>query len=226
MNSSIIIDDIRRRSIRVQRDQILEQIKREEEIEALTIPKRFILEAEERAKERVSDQSWKKNFFLAILYLISGFLIIKFTRSLTATPSPPPPVSTSVPEPIPEPEGKKNVRFNLKSPEPIPESEYEPEEYEPNKLELLMRDYPKTWRDFSSKFTADWLMSDVSGKMQFDFFDEDGMVAVDYDPGDFFKFPNSLTNDEIQFQNMIYDRDLKRTICEEKNIEYREITID
>lgn len=221
MNSSIIIDDIRRRSIRVQRDQILEQIKREEEIEALTIPKRFIFEAEERAKERINEQGWKKNFFLAILFLISGFLIIKFTRSLTAT-APSPSISEPQPESQPEPENKKNVRFNLKSPEP----EYDPEDYEPNKLELLMRDYPKKWRVFSSKFTAEWLVSDVSGDMQFDFFDEEGMVAVDYDPRDFFKFPNSLTNDEIQFQNMIYDKDLKRSICEERNIEYKEITMD
>lgn len=220
MNSSVIIDDIRKRSIRVQRDQILEQIRREEEIDNMSIPKRFILEAEERARERIQGQGWKKTLFLSLVVLVGGFLLIKFLRGMNPISSSPPPRKICMEMEIQTEEdisSKKTVRF-----EEDPEEEFSTEI---NKFERLMEEFPTNWKNFYQNFSPEGMISDITGNLHFDFYDEENKIGVDFDPEDFFQFPNSLTNDEIRFQNMIYDKKIKRAYCEEKGIEYYEFTL-
>jgi hypothetical protein len=220
----VIIDDIRRRSIRVQRDQFLEQIRREEEIDNMSISKRFILEAEERARERINDQGWKKTFFFSLLVLVGGVLFVillrKNNRDTTLQNLPKiGKMETEIQTEETTPPLKKNVRFE--------ETRDLPDETDERGyvLSRLMEEFPTNWRDFTPDLGPENLVSDLSGNLVFNFYDEEKRVAVDFDPEDFFQFPNSITNDEIRFQNMIYDKKLKRSFCEENGIDYYELSL-
>jgi hypothetical protein len=201
MNSSIFINDFRRRSIRVERDKILEQLRMEEEMENMSIPKRFIFEAEERARERVEGQRWKRILLLVLFFGIGGFIIFKVFRRASRIPR-----ATRVEMEV-QTETKKTVSFRE------------------DRRDLLRGEYPDSWETFVEHHSPEWLVSDITGGMQFDFYNEDENVAVDIVPGDFYKFPNSVTNDEIRFQNMIYDKKLKRQLCEEYGVDYVELTL-
>jgi hypothetical protein len=222
MFSSVIADDIRKRSIRVQRDQILDQLRREEEIDNMSIPKRFILEAEERARERVNDQGWKKTFIVSLIVLVGGGLFIFFLRRFNKEQQ-----QTPIPKMLSEmeiqtddsPQNKKNVRFET-------ENDGEKEEDEKgDKMSRLMEEFPNSWRNFILDYSPEGLVSDLTGSLVFDFYDEESLLLVDFDPEDFFQFPNSITNDEIRFKNMIYDKKLKRKYCEDSGIEYYEFKL-
>lgn len=185
----------------------------------MSIPKRFILEAEERARERIEGQGWKKTLFLTLVILIGGFIFIKVLRAVN---HPPPPIPVSrlssraeIEIQTDDTSLKKTVRFE----------EDETSNEVVNKLERLMEEFPDSWRDFSADLGPEDLISDITGRLTFDFYDEDHNLAVDFAPEDFFQFPNSITNDEIRFQNMIYDKKVKRGYCEEMGIEYYEFTL-
>lgn len=225
MNSTVIIDDIRKRSIRVQRDQYIEQIRREEEIDAMSIPRRFILEAEERARERIQEQGWKKTLFMTLVILVGGFLLVRFLRNTNQPPHPPPKTQlnsrTEIEIRTDDTPPKKTVWFS--------QTEVDEDvgggDGGRDKLTRLIEEFPDSWRGFVPNHSPDDLISDLTENPGFDFYDEAGGVAVDFDPEDFFQFPNSITNDEIRFQNMIYDKTVKRTYCEKANIEYYELTL-
>lgn len=94
MNTSIIIDDIRKRSIRVQRDKILDRIRQEEEIAEAALPRRIILEAEEKAKQKILIQGWKKTACMVAMFLGAGYIIyrlLNIQKKILAPKKPPVP---------------------------------------------------------------------------------------------------------------------------------------
>lgn len=203
MMTSIIMDDIRKRSIRIQRDQILERIKQEEDFQNLSFPKQLIIEAEERARERVEGQSWKKYFIMLLIMTGIGYIIFKFTRNNVPVSQPSPPSE------------KKSVKFN-------PEMTIRE-----ISMTRLRKEYPDTWKGFKSKESPAWLVSNLSGKLSFEYFNPELGVAIDVVMREDLSFPSKkYKDDEIKFENFIYDIELKKTECKARNIQYLSWVID
>jgi hypothetical protein len=201
MNSSIFADDIRRRTIRVERDKILNQMRREEEMENMSIPKRFIHEAEERARDRINARRWRGWFALFLLIAVGVFVGFKYFRTLKTRPA----------------NIKREIMIQTETPKTVSFREDTPN--------ALKKEFPDTHDEFVRNHSPEWLVSNLSGKMQFDYYHEEERKAVDLVPGDFYVFPNSLTDDEIRFQNMIYDKKVKKELCEERGIDYIELDL-
>lgn len=190
--STIIADDIRKRSIRLQRDVILERIRQEEEISNASIPKRFIIDAEEKARERVESQTWKK--YMIVLLLVGSILWMGFR------------ILYHHGKPIPS----KKVRFNID-----------------RRMELLKKEFPTDWKSFHRNGGPDWLISDITGKMSFEFFNPELQVGVDVVEREDLVFPSSkYEGDEIKFQNSVYNMDLKQRLCTENSFTYRVLRLD
>lgn len=201
MMTSIIMDDIRKRSIRIQRDQMLERIRQEEEYQNLTLPKQLIIEVEERARERVEGQSWKKYFIMILLIGVLAYIIFKFTKN-----------ESSSTHQIPE---KKSVKFNPNT------------TIRENTLKRIRKMYPDDWRGFQNKQSPPWLVSNISGKLSFEYFNPELGVAIDVVMRDDLSFPSKKYNDdEIKFENFIYDIELKKTECNSRNIKYFSWVVD
>lgn len=202
--TSIIMDDIRKRSIRIQRDQILERIKQEEEFQNLSLPKQLIIEAEERARERIDGQSWKKYFIMVLIMTGIGYIIFKFTRN--NVPVSPPPQHSSE---------KKTVKFN-------PEMTIRE-----ISTARLRKEYPDAWKGFKNKESPTWLVSNLSGKLSFEYFNPELGVAIDVVMREDLSFPSKkYKDDEIKFENFIYDIELKKTECKARNIQYLSWVVD
>lgn len=212
MNSSIIIDDIRRRSIRLQRDQILERIRQEEDFYEQPLPKRIIIEAEERAKDRISSSGWKKTMFIIFLFISIGYIIFKFmlinsTTEVRIPPRQPRMVTTEIQ--TESPLERKAVRFELDS-----------------HLEKLKNEFPSDWRGFENGFSREWLRSPISGPLVIRYYHPDMNLAVDVFHNDMLEYPNQYHETVEQFENFIFEKNLKMSLCEENGIQYQEIFID
>lgn len=222
MNTSIIIDDIRKRSIRLQREQLLEQLKHEEDFESMTIPKRIILEAEERAKERVSSQGWKKTVLFTLFLIGLGYLLYKYIardngkQPMIIKPPKPELVSMSIQteEDIEEPvvNEPKRVSFQLFDKE----------------VEFARHVKSRELRTFYKRnFTEDWLVNKSTGKpMTFDFYNDNEDHAIDIISREMLIYPNDMFETQEDFEMSIYERELKKQLCRQRSIEYEIIVAD
>jgi hypothetical protein len=215
MNSSIIIDDIRKRSIRVQRDQILERLRHEEDLYDQPLPKRIIIEAEERAKERVSSSGWKKTFIFILLFLSMGYIVFRFMMISAKEPQHEVPIprhprmiTTEIQTDSP-PNERKSIRFDIDE-----------------RFEKLKEEYPHDWKEFENDFQEEWLRSPISGPLFIQYYHPELKVAVDVLNGDMLEFPNDYHKTVEQFENFIFEKSLKTKLCEENDIQYRELIID
>lgn len=172
--SSIIFDDIRKRSIRLQRDLILNQIRQDEDLGMTNIPRRIIMEVEERARETVESNAWKRYF---VLFIIISAVVYGLYRLMNIL----------------------NARFSQYS------------------LQTL---FPNTHQGFVKDTGPDWLVSDLTGTMSFSFFNEKTGEAIDYITSDDNKFPSARYRNEIDFQNAIYNRAMKKELCEKHEVSY------
>jgi len=213
MNSSIIIDDIRKRSIRVQREQILERIRNEEDFYDQPLPRRIIQEAEERAKERVSSSGWKKTIIIILLFLAMGYIVF---RSMMLSAKEPVYAPVQIPRMITTeiqtdetPVERKNIRFDLDE-----------------RFEKLKEVYPHTWKEFEMDFQEEWLRSPISGLLVVRYYHPELRVAVDVLYSDMLEFPNRYHKTVEQFENFIFEKSLKTKLCEENGIQYKELIID
>lgn len=173
--TSIIHEDIRKRSIRLQRDQILSQMRQEEEYGFTSIPRRLIMEVEERARESVDSNSWKR---YAVLLIITGAIIYGLYKIV------------------------KLANASYKS---------------SFSIESL---FPISHGGFIKNTGPDWLMSDISGKLTFSYFNPDTREAVDYITSEDNKFPSSRYSTEEDFQTAIYNRAQKKELCETNEVTY------
>lgn len=216
MNSSIIIDDIRKRSIRVQRDQMIERLKQEEEFFETSVPKRIIMEAEERAREKVQSQGWKKTFVFVVFMIACAYLIFRYIKTnmgvkpqvqkqkkkmMITTEIQTDPVETPVPE-------KRAVKFSIDE-----------------KMERIKLAYPDTWKEFERNVKFPWLRSPISGPMFVDFYLEDERLAIDVIHNDMLEYPNIYHTTEEQFENYVYERKLKMDQCQENDVSFMEMFI-
>ena len=232
MNTSIIIDDIRKRSIKIQRDKILEKIRQEEELEATTLPRRIILEAEERAKEKIALQGWKRNLSFLVIFLGAGYAIY---RILIAGRQ-----KLSNRKPVPKP---LSASFAIQTENTVEEEEFDnrtrklakvtfdidnidstsPDDKEMEKLKI---DYPKHWRGFERDYEPDWLRSNVTGQMKFGFYNKELRIAIDMITSEMLQYPNDHFSTQEDFENSIYDRQLKKDLSEHHSITYKIINLD
>lgn len=212
MNSSIIIDDIRRRSIRLQRDQFLDRIRQEEDFYEQPLPKRIIIEAEERAKDRISSSGWKKMMFVIFLFIAIGYIIFK---SMLNNSTPEVRIPTRAPRMVTteiqtdSPLEKKAVRFEID-----------------NHLEKLKDEFPTEWRSFETNFRREWLRSPISGLLTIHYYNSEMNLVVDVFHNDMLVYPNQYHETVEQFENFIFEKNLKMRLCEENGIQYQEIFID
>jgi hypothetical protein len=213
MNSSIIINDIRKRSIRLQREQILDDIRREEEYYEAPLPKRIIIEAEERAKEKTNSHSWKKSLLLTLFIGLSFYLVFRFMiQNVSAPPPPklkPKPLSATIAIQTDQAEVSSRVSFQVDE-----------------KLERLREEFKQDWKYFERDVRLPWLKSPISGPMFFDFYSPELKMAVDVLNNDMLEYPNTYHDTEEQFENFVYERKLKMDLCSEREIEYQELTIE
>lgn len=206
MNSTMIMDDIRRRSIKLQRDRILETIRREEEWGDMSIPRRIIMDAELRAVERVESQGWKRNTTVVILVVAVVWLSIRWLHTKHATPWV-----------LEAPGQTTGVEIETQTDYPPPKTV----RFTREPIDMLREDYPQLWRGFVEGYSPPWLISEVSGKLAFDFYHPDEAIAVDYIDPSSNSFPNAIVgDDEIRFQNMIYDRACKLRLSREHGVDY------
>lgn len=205
MNSSIIISDIRKRSIRLQREQILENVRQEEALYDMPLSQRLINEAEERAREKTDSQSWKKSFMLFLFFLGCMYILYRLLKTdIRKELRPPKMVTTSIQTDSPDP--IRQVRFT-----------------EDPKLERLKQEYPREWKNFDRDQTIEWLRSPITGPLLVDFLYERHGLAVDVINNDILEYPNNYHKTEEQFENFIYERELKNRLCSENGIEYNEL---
>lgn len=210
MNTSIIIDDIRKRSVRLQRDKILEQIRQEEDMEAMSIPKQIILEVEERAKERVNSQGWKKTALFTVFLGAVAYLVYKY-------------VSREIKPRLIEHIRPELVSMSIQTDTPD-------EDVTPRKVCFQLYDkedeFYKTYPDtniecYVKNYTSEWLINKSSGsEMIIDFMDLEGGHAVDFIPKDMLKYPNDKFDNQDDFELSIYERELKRELCARRSIKY------
>lgn len=172
--SSIIFDDIRKRSIRVQRDQILSQIRQDEDLGMTSIPRRIIMEVEERARETVESNTWKRYLLLFIIITSVIYGMYRLVNTL-------------------------NAKFSQYS------------------LQSL---FPNTYQGFTKSTGPDWLVSDLTGSMNFSFFNDKTGEAIDYITSDDNRFPSNKYRNEVDFQNAIYNRAMKKDLCEKNEVSY------
>lgn len=172
--SSIIHEDIRKRSIRIQRDQILNQLRQDEDLAMTSIPRRIIMEVEDRAREAVDSNSWKRYF---IMFIIAASVVYGLYRLINIL----------------------NARM----------SEFS-----------LQNIFPKTHAGFVRNGGPDWLVSEITGSMTFDYFNEKTGEAIDFITSDDNRFPSPKYKNEIDFQNAIYNRAMKKELCEKHEVSY------
>lgn len=233
MNTSIIIDDIRKRSIRVQRDKILDRIRQEEEIAEAALPRRIILEAEEKAKQKILIQGWKKTACMVILGLGVSYVIYRLlAMQQQKKPERKPPVikrNLSIQTEMvneqddndEEKPNRKTVKFEIDGDE---------EEVGDAKLEKLQTMYPKLWKTFERDSGPEWLVSNLTGgKMAFDFYSEEMSTGIDMISSDMLQYPGPSTvhfETQEDFENSIYNRKLKEELCEDNSLVYKLINLD
>lgn len=221
MNSSIIINDIRKRSIRLQREQILENIRREEDYYEAPLPQRIIIEAEERAREKTNSHSWKKTALLTLFIGICFYLVFRFMSQATSLPQP------LLPKQPIKPRLKPSVSISIQtdtpeSPGPVQKVSFQLDE----KLERLKEEYlGGDWREFDRDVYPTWLKSPISGPMGFDFYASELKIAIDVLYNDMLGYPNCYHKTEEQFENFIYERKIKMDLCSERGIEYQELAM-
>jgi hypothetical protein len=214
MNSSVIINDIRKRSIRLQRDHILESIRNEEQFFETPLPKRIIIEAEERAREKTDSHSWKKTTFLVIFIGLCFYLLFRFMSQGI-----PPPIQVSKRK-IPPLSSTIAIQTESQPSPSTPRLTFNIDE----KLERLKREYSHSWK-FEKDFQPSWLTSPISGQMTIDFYNPDETLALDIIKNDMLEYPNPYHNSEEEFENFIYDRKLKLDLCKDRGIDYQELLI-
>jgi hypothetical protein len=216
MNSSIIINDIRKRSIRLQREQILENIRREEEYYEAPLPQRIIIEAEERAKEKTNSHSWKKTALLTLFIGICFYIVFRFMSKATAPP-------TILEPPFPKPRLKPSVAIAIQTDDtPSQKVSFQLDE----KLERLKEEFMGgDWKEFDRDVYPTWLKSPISGPMGFDFYSSELKIAIDVLYNDMLEYPNCYHKTEEQFENFIYERKIKMDLCSERGIEYQELAM-
>ena len=236
MNTSIIIDDIRKRSIKIQRDKILEKIRQEEELEATTLPRRIILEAEERAKEKIALQGWKRNLSFLVIFLGAGYAIYRILiagrQKLSNRKPVPKPLSASfaiqtentVEEEDEEEEFDNHTRKPAKVTFDI--DNIDSKSHGDKEMEKLKIDYPKHWRGFERDYEPDWLRSNVTGQMKFGFYNKELRIAIDMITSEMLQYPNDHFSTQEDFENSIYDRQLKKDLSEHHSITYKIVNID
>lgn len=133
------------------------------------------MEVEERAKESVESNSWKR---YTLLVLISAAIIYGLYKIINM------------------------ANNSLKS---------------SYSIESL---FPNSHQGFVKDSSPDWLVSGVSGEMSFSYFNPKTMEAVDYVTSDDNKFPSPKFISEEEFQNSIYNRSVKKDLCEERGVTY------
>jgi hypothetical protein len=215
MNSSVIINDIRKRSIRLQRDHILDSIRNEEQFYETPLPQRIIIEAEERAREKTDSHSWKKTAFMVVFIGLSFYLIFRF-------------MSQSIPPPLTAPKRKlpklsTTIAVQTDqdlSPTPTTRLTFHMDE----KLEKLKTEYSHTWK-FERDYQPSWLLSPISGLMTIDFYNPDDNLCLDVIRYDMLAYPNSYHDSEETFENFIYERKLKAELCHKQGLDYQELVI-
>ena len=230
MNTSIIIDDIRKRSIKIQRDKILEKIRQEEELEATTLPRKIIMEAEERAREKIALQGWKRNLSFIAIFLGAGYIIYRILmtgrQKLSRKKTPPVTSSFAIQTETVEEEKEENdvkpkpsrVTFNVE-----PKDE---EESLPREIRKLKTDYPRHWKGFQPNYEFPWLTSNVTGQMKFDFYNSDLKIGIDMITAEMLEYPNVHFTTQEDFENSVYDRQLKLELSDDHSITYKVINLD
>lgn len=216
MNTSIIIDDIRRRSIRVQRDKILERIRQEEEIATTTLPRKIIREAEERARERVALQGWKRHLAFIAVILGVGYVIYRIlgNRQRLVRPRVKSTSFAIQTEGIDENTGNAKRAVSFES-----EKDW--------KLERFKLEHPMTWKQFERDGQPDWLVSDVSGRLSFDFFNTELKLAIDVINKDMLRFPSpGYFETQEEFENSVYNRKLKSELSSANSFSYKTIVVN
>lgn len=232
MNTSIIIDDIRKRSIKIQRDKILEKIRQEEELEAVTLPRKIIQEAEERAKEKIALQGWKRNLSFVVIFLGAGYAIYRILMAGKQKLNPrKPPSSTSFAiqtETILDDDDdveydarektvindeRKTIKFNIPK-------------IKDRETEKLKTVYPKHWKEFERDYEPPWLVSRVSGQMSFGFYHSGLKIGIDMITSEMLEFPNKHFSTQEDFENSIYDRQLKTELSEDYSVTYKIVNLD
>jgi hypothetical protein len=244
MNSAIIIEDIKKRSYRLQREQFLRQLKQdEEEAGEQYFPKRILEEAEENVSRKHADQGWKRYTVVGALFLGSAYIIYRLIILLTPNPkskrftlraSKPredeikPPTSENKEEeeerqgkPEPRPRGpKKMVMFSVD-----------------RKLDVLQELYPRRWVKFERNFQADWFVSSLREDRKplvVDFFlendsTEEDSIAIDMITSDMLDYPSETKDyfsSQSEYDSFIYEIKEKKDIFSSRGIVYRVLQMD
>lgn len=233
MNTSVIIEDIRKRSHRIHSDEL----QRRQELEGgyfeTALTRRIINEAEEKSNNKFSLQSWKRTGIVIGVVLGAAFIIYRIlimispnssgTRFVTNPVKQREPPEDSAPEDpphsSPKPVTRKVVMFDVD-----------------RKLDVLQDIYPILWRKYVRNYQADWLISPLKGnpKLTVDFyydgaFETDSKKALDMITSDMLQFPSESGNyfeTQEDFENFIFIIKTKKDLCTERGIVYKVLQMD
>jgi hypothetical protein len=236
MNSSFIIEDIRKRSHRVHQEELLRRQREEDEEYETALPRRIINEAEENVSRKYALQGWKRISVVGALFLGSVYVIYRIMILLSPKSPIPKPV-TFRPTQDPKPEPPKA--------EPKEEREEVEVRREPKrmvmfsvdrKLDLLQELYPRRWSKFERNFEAEWLQGSVRSEssLTIDFFleggsDDEDSVAIDMITSDMLQYPSpdkTYFNSQEEFENFIFTIKEKKDLCTGRGIVYKVLQMD
>ena len=80
--------------------------------------------------------------------------------------------------------------------------------------------FPGTHSGFVKDTGPEWLVSDLTGTMTFSYYNKKTGEAIDFITSEDNKYPSPKYKNEIDFQNAIYNRAMKKELCEKHEVSY------
>jgi hypothetical protein len=251
MNPSVIIEDIRKRSHRVQREELIRRQREDEyeDDERIALSRRLIIGAEENVARKHAAHSWKRTTVIGILSIGVAYIIYRTMTMLSPktqlkgfslknahpgkTDTDKDDVTPGEGDDIPQAPEQRQLKTDSR----VGNSRRVVMFSVDQKLDILQELYPRRWSKFERNFQTEWLVTSLrraEKSLSIDFFleavsDTEDSVAIDMITSDMLQYPcvtKEYFTSQEEFENFIFTIKEKKDLCSARGIVYKVLQTD